>query len=270
MKHLHFYDLVTLWLDSSTLEQGEWVDECSQYTATKKLQTLNPKWKTKLELHQPSSECLKFLKKSLGTLINHQISKVEFALDIVPSEHEVEAAIPLASKFLKNCYLKAVQTSLTLKDETTWYSGQRDSSDKIFVIYCDRPSKPARSNGDCFHMEWRLHGEALQAVGATTLSDLIAFDHEAFWNAKICVTKSLAQTQFGQLLHRNRQSHTQVKISDPALRKLAREWRQSFTLPYGDMEQFVMHNALVKQPKLKRQLLSQQPFGEWLQELIQA
>lgn len=119
-------------------------------------------------------------------------------------------------------------------------------------------------------MEWRLQGEALQAAGATTLSDLIAFDHEAFWNAKICVAKPLTQTEFGRQLHRNLHSQTEAKVSSATLRKLAREWQQPFTLPYGDMKQFVMHNALVKQAKLKRQLLSKQPFGEWLQELIQA
>lgn len=68
--------------------------------------------------------------------------------------------------------------------------------------FTDYPDKPSRKHPGmrCFHLECRLQGwKLLKSKGIFTLTDLLAFDHEALWNEMLDLRKPNFET-LGQLI----------------------------------------------------------------------
>jgi hypothetical protein len=72
-------------------------------------------------------------------------------------------------------------TQETSHYHATTYTGRSHRPGRLFVAYCDRPSK--RAHGlNCCHVEARYEGGvALRRIGIHKASDWCSFDHYAFW-----------------------------------------------------------------------------------------
>ena len=65
--------------------------------------------------------------------------------------------------------------------QATTYTGPPHRPGRMFVAYCDLPSK-LEPDSSCCHIEARYQGiVALRRIGINTASDWLSFDHRAFW-----------------------------------------------------------------------------------------
>ncbi len=84
----------------------------------------------------------------------------------------------------------------------TRYTDPRRAASNV-VSYADRPSR-ITGEVDCLHVEYRLRRRAFQRLGINSVADLLAFDHYAFWQARL----RLADLKYGTVGRRYLQSRS--------------------------------------------------------------
>ncbi len=267
---IYGFDRVTVWLDHPELPLLKSLLE-SQCTSLKVLiaqMPHNARWKLKVEIYQPTVECLIRLAKALGTNIAASVTYVEIARDI--SAKNSNRARRWRNSLLQSARMKSQQQPV-LRKKTTWYYGRRSDSNgrrsKVLVVYAHRPSKlnnarpPAGTQPD-LHTEVRCTGSAVLAdLGIVTLHDLIHFDHQKFWNEHLRLYCLPKPTDLGRLLAKI--AETDPDVSGSALRNRSAKWRKE----HSKVGIFIMHNALRSTPQLAK-YLRKVSFPEWLQETV--
>lgn len=264
------FDRLEIWLDRSEYpgQLAALEAHCRKVQHVVGDMPYNPRWKSQLEIFQPTNECLLQLKTDLGITVAAHISYVEVARDLIPKT--VNTSKNLEAEFLKSAVPKHHRKLARLVKGTTWYFGNRLNSKgqrraQVLVAYSDKPSKLNnrrhwKIGRPCLHIEMRISGsEALQRVGIHAIDDLIQFRHSRFWSDHIELYLLPNKTQLGKLIGRMHGNYN--KVSDTALVKRANQWRQQNTTQ--DTKQFVLYNALHGQQR--RALNSHRvSFGEWL------
>ncbi len=246
------FDRVTVWLD--TPEPPVNLEKALSCRCDLLLRSMefNPLWKFKVELHQPSLADLTVLAE-LEKLCGVHLAYVEVTIDIAPSQRgapEELAALILGSTF------PAGARAMMQDSHGTYYSNRR-AGDRVLAIYLDKPSKLADSSTSlkadrCFHMELRLSGkEALQQVHLVCPSDLINFDHYAFWIEELCIYH-LNDSIVGNLIVET----TKTGPATPSY--VAKRWKDRF-LVNG---QFCLQNAYVE-PAGKKMLAGADQIDLW-------
>lgn len=254
---IHGVDRLTIWTDR-TVSEAE-LEELHEHCTDLKVKHGQPKFqanrKCKLELFQPSRECLCLLRQILGAEINADLTYVELARDVTSTK-----AMRMA---LRSVFLGAVkvphQRSCFIKYEGTYYCGDRRSENDgrdgcVLALYTDRSSKinnarPEAGAMKCFHVELRLSGKAALAKhGIRSLDDLIHFNHKQHWQTSLKFYVLPSKTELGRLLAAC--CGGRMDASDTAYLKRANRWLEKHSLD----GQFIMHNALKATPELERRL----------------
>jgi hypothetical protein len=158
-------------------------------------------YRQRIELKQPSIEALRWIAERGDVLVNRAEITLDYILDSL-------AALDDAQEFL---HFHLIRRWHSKKQQVRLYRGsqERDSRGKRgaervheielattrydagrwsrngLVIYIDKHS---RVTGElyCLHVEWRANGlRAVQAAGIKSASDLLEFDHHAFWKKRL-------------------------------------------------------------------------------------
>lgn len=264
---VHGNDRITVWLDRPELPiaQEYLAPHCAALTVTVQQMEFNSRWKLQLDIHQPTMEFFRLLSAAVGHDIAVLITYVEVACDI-PAKNKKQA------RQWRNDFLAAArvryQRHAVVRYLTIWYYGRRSNKGvrrgHVLALYADRPSKlnnaqPSADALPCLHVEWRASGSAaLVQIGVVSLTDLIEFDHRSFWPKRLCMYQLPRKTDLGRLLAAA--SGADTAASGSALRKRAERWQERHTIN----GKFVLHNALLECPELKRRL-PEVSFWEWLQ-----
>jgi len=267
---IHGFDRITLWLDRPELPIAKELltPHCSDLTVTVQQMEYNSRWKLRLDIRQPSMEFLRLLRTAVSHDISVLITYIEVTCDI-PANNKDQAQW-WCNAFLDNARVR-YQRQQVIRYLTTWYYGRRAHEGvrrgHVLALYADLPSKlnNARPTNDalpCLHIEWRASGStALADIGIVTLTDLIEFDHRIFWPERLRMYYLPRRTDLGRLLAAA--SGADTVVSGTALRKRAVRWQERHTIK----SKFVLHNALLECPELKRRL-PEVPFWDWLQATL--
>lgn len=292
------FDVLSLWLDRPELpfsERDLW-PHCSGVD----IECYQPKFqanrKLLVRLHQPTADCLKVLLSGIGREVGVAITYVEIARDV---KSRPTFIVPeLQTAFLESARVP-YQRDTVVEHKGTWYYGRRASNANgqdddheqpnahdvttavqgpkmkgrrqghVLAVYADKPSKlnnarPDDTEPPCLHIEWRASGKAaLENLGIRALDDLMRFDFDHHWDARLRLLSLPTKTALGRLLANV--NGGSPNSSDTAFLKRANRWIKIYEIK----RQFVLHNALQHDRELARKLppLS---WDEWLQESISA
>lgn len=229
------------------------------------------RWKSRLEIFQPTTECLQLLAATFGNHISININYVEIAADF-PAESD-EQALSWRDSFLGAARMKS-QRQLVVLDEhkNVWYYGPRVNKDgnkrgKVLAVYADKPSKllnarPADDAPRSLHVESRATGTTdVSEMGIVTLQDLIKFKFKRFWSEQITLFELPKPTELGRLLAKA--NGTDLDVSGTAFRRRAARWIKSGSI--NDI--FIMHNALLGRPDIVKKL-QKISFRDWVNKTI--
>lgn len=279
------FDRVTVWLDRPELPVPEQrlKGHCTALVISLRQMPYNPRWKLKVEIFQPTLKCLRRLAQGLGHDVNALITYLEIACDIPASDKK--QALKWRNYFLAEARVK-YQRQVVIGHLTNWYYGRRcnyaghekpesmsgdktrhgDKRGSVLVVYADRPSKlnnsqPKETDAPCCHIECRASGStALSRIGIVSIADLIDFDHGKFWTEYVRLYRPLKPTKVGRILAKL--SGTDPNVSGTALHKRGTNWKTKHSIN----GKFVLHNALLETPKLRKQLETV-PFIDWTNSL---
>jgi hypothetical protein len=231
-----------------------------------------PRWKSQLEIFQPTLEGLRELKQTLGGTVDAHIAYVEIALDLIPKS--AKDTKKLEAAFLQSAVPKHHRQPARLVKEKTWYFGLRLNSKgqrrgNVLVVYADKPSKLNnrrywKDGHPCLHIEMRISGaEALQRAKICSIDELIQFQHSGFWKDHIELYQLPNKTQLGQLIGKMKGKSREV--GDRASVKRATQWMQQNTI--AETRKFVLYNAL---RGYQRRVLSSHrvSFKQWLADAV--
>lgn len=274
------YDRIILYTDhpevpSALVDRLE--KHCTSVVARVEQMPFQARWKSKLDVFQPTARGLGILNKSLGNNITAQLYYVEIACD-APANSEKQA-LEWRKKFLESARMRSQgQPVVCDKSITTYYYGRRTTEKgtrrpNVLAVYADKPSKINNAKPDegmppCLHIEWRATGvNTLARYGIVSLTDLIQFGHEQFWGKHVRMHLLPKPTELGRLLAKV--CGDDPNVSGSALRKRAARWKEKYTIDGN----FIMHNACMPnaldddKKNLVRHLKSV-TFSEWLKETI--
>lgn len=272
-KVIHGFDRITLWSDHSEFPGSldPIKDHCTDIKLYLEQMPYQARWKSRIELFQPTITCLRLFAEALGNNVSVMVAYVEIAVDF-PAE-SYEQAVLWRDAFLGAARMK-YQGQPVVFDEhgNTWYFGHREGEDgnkrgKVLAVYADRPSKllNARPTDDapkCLHLDLRATGtDAVSGIGIFTIQDLIDFKHKRFWTEQLTMFELPKPTELGRLLAKA--NGTDMGVSGTAFRRRAARWIKNGSID----DIFVMHNALLGRLDIA-QKLKIVPFGSWVKKTI--
>ena len=291
------FDILCLWMDRPELPFAEQL--LLPHCAKGDIKCIQPKFQANRKLlvclHQPTTACLKVLRAGIGREVGVAITYVEIARDILvrPSF----AVSQLQDQFLASARVPYQRDSV-VEHKGTWYYGRRTSKNSqeqvpastsaddapatvaeqkekgrrqghVLAVYADNPSKlnnarPDETAPPCLHIEWRASGKAaLEHLGVRALDDLLRFDFDRHWDARLRLHSQPTKTALGRLLAKVNGGSAQS--SSTAFLKRANRWIANYEMK----GQFVLHNALQHNRELASRL-QRLSWNDWLQESVNA
>ena len=232
-------------------------------------------WASKRIVHQPTSQTMALLE---STEVPCRLVRVDIALDLlVPTRLEASRAweyvlarivkkggrysspLKFAASANKEDDADAAGATLVrakprepggtllddalteLPNETAYLNRWPRQGDEI-AMYADRPTKTA-SSGSCLHIEWRSYGAAaLKNNGLSTVSELVALDHRAFWNTRLCLRRAPSSARLAHAMRLRRQrSQADDRRHVSALRMASLYRRANLSGPSGEV---ISHDLL--------------------------
>ena len=184
-------DRFTIWFDATAITGlTECLDShCSKYDMSAMNMVGNPRWKMKVEIHQPKPTLYTALHDCLGGRGSVRITYVEFAADVIMRRWS--NAVQAARNFVYLATVPDQRDYVEAYEKTFYYAGRATKGRKrghALVVSANKTSKLAspHAGSPALHFEWRTAGSAaLSHEGVVTLADLGAFDHKAFWAQKL-------------------------------------------------------------------------------------
>ena len=213
----------------------------------------NPVWQCTVDMYQPSLLALQILNDlCLGSQVGALLTYVEITHDLMFRRRA--AALRYESQLLQRLIMRHQRGHVVRHSETTnYFNGRSDASagkrGRVGVVYSDRPSKlnTPYAGRPCVHIECRITGSAkLAAIGLASVGDLQEFDFGLFWNSAAALYALPPKTEIGQIIG----GPGGDDVSGTALRKRGQKFIQECSI--GD--QFFMHNAVRREPRLLRRL----------------
>ncbi len=268
------FDRITIWLDRPELPVDLIIlkKHCTNVEVVHKQMEKQARWKCMLLVFQPTVEFLRVLVEKLGSDVCTLITYVEIACDTYPDTND--KVLCWCGNFLSSAHMLSQQQSVVLnKHYTTWYYGRRlyynrNKRPNVLAVYADKPSKllnarPATDDPRCLHIEWRVTGsKALSRFGIVSVTDLILFNFQAFFNTNILMYQLPNRTtDLGQVL--TEFCGYKAIVSKTMIRKRAYKWIKNYSID----EHFVLHNALLEMPDIAKKFTTV-PFMEWLKKTV--
>ena len=212
----------------------------------------NPKWQCQLKLFQPSEEALRVLIECLGDQIGAIVTGAELAVDMICEQDR--DALATQAWIAERLVFRRQRDSVIREQGTTDYYSRRTSPrsgkrGRVGVVYADKPSKLNSKffGRTCVHLECRFTGsQVLASIGIASVSDLLTFNHEAFWRSAVTLFQLPSRTELGRLLD----GPGGNDVSGTALRKRA----MAAIDGSSSAGQFFMHSLVRRHPDLRRKL----------------
>lgn len=148
-----------------------------------KMDPRSPKYRVRIQAHQPTVLFLVFLHSVLSR-VGYRPGQVHFALDLVTSTEEDAWNL---KEFIDRYVLKRRHG----RQRTTYYKGTRYTAKRgsqqivTYVSVC-------KVTGElyCCHVEWRAESvRQVRGLGIYNLKDLLNFDHEGFWRKNLLLVE---------------------------------------------------------------------------------
>ena len=270
------FDRIKMYTDRAELICSESLlkPHCNGIVVTPSQGRYQARFKSKVEIFQPTMECLALLAEAFGHDVAVQVSYVETACDL-PATSKRQALLRRNS-FLASAKVLYQRQSVERCLHTYYYARRSikpgERSPHVLAIYAHRPSKilnarPAEGALPCTHIEDRIGGsDVLEKVGIASLNDVILFDHEAYFEKHLRLYElPKCKAELGFLL--TKVCGGKPDASDSALRKRASRWVEKYSMGVGPAKTFVMANALLGTPNLEKRL-RRISFSEWLEHAL--
>lgn len=267
---LYGIDRLTIWVDVPLQVNHLPATLSKEPLVTSRRMCMNPQWKSKIKLSQPTHCDLAKIHDALAGHVRLYLNYVELNVDLLTNSHA--RAYSFKNQLLSAARFLHVQNRVSAH-ETTLYVGKRSAlvdagivkrAPHVIALYCDKKSKDARAKSyplltSCMHFEHRLYGApALASHGISSLEDLLTFNHVSFHNHMQRMHILPSQTELGELLASV--ANYPCSGEGPALRKRARNWKTQYMVD----DAFCLHNALRDTPKIISKL-PEQSFTDWLE-----
>ncbi|MBB4391755.1 hypothetical protein [Bradyrhizobium sp. ERR14] len=166
----------------------------------------NPKLIQRIETRQPSQDLLKFLSTVPGLYLN----MVEFTLDLIFESEEDRDEM---YQYLDRHLVKRNHRGEVRYVKRTRYTDRRWAPTNL-VMY---PPEFAKLTGEvyCLHLEFRVCGvRALDRMEIRGVTDLVNFDHHAFWAPRLLIKRIGDFARLGRIQsngERRQRKHTPNK-----------------------------------------------------------
>jgi hypothetical protein len=247
-------DRVRLWLDHADFP-GSLRDlraQCGAAVFTPGEMLFSPRWKSVLELFQPTATALRMVRASAGTSIAVMPQGIELALDIVPQHHDADLIRRVENEVWASVVPRYHRAEAVCDRGSLYFERRTDADgrdrENVLACYSDRASKFAAqaesAEHHCVHLEWRISGEpAMVTHGLVSLDEIIALDHQNFWMCNARFYTLPRKTDVGRVL-------AQIAAASPSacgtvLRRRADRWIEKASVERPDgSRQFVLYNAL--------------------------
>lgn len=276
---IHGFDRIKLWLDQSDFpgHLDSLRPHCRDVKFKQGQMPYNARWKSALDLYQPTRECLQMLLGILGATVATQLEYAEIDIDIIPPVLRPQLAQKLYRAFIAAAVPKYHRNKTTFVEGTCYFEPRHRLDGRkrphVLGVYADRPSKLNNRTVDaddpaCLHIEWRVSGvENLMKLGLVTVADLAAFDHAKFWPRHVALYRLPRKTSLGRILAKT--AGKDPLVSGTALRRRADRWQKDHIADTAAQGQFVLYNALRGANVLKR-ALPRITFKHWLRDALKA
>jgi hypothetical protein len=189
VKTIYYFDRLGIYFDAYSREEnlGKLLDDSPKNKFFWQPLPHNDFFDRKIELFQPSAECLKNLTDPQIVGGDCAINYAEFAVDFITDELQIkEKLFAFFNRHLVRIPSRQSKASPYCNDdfdEATYLSPKGDKESLLF--YSD---EPARTEDDqlCLHVEFRVKGWAqVKKQKILTISDLIEFDHQQLWDNQL-------------------------------------------------------------------------------------
>lgn len=179
-----YYDKLTIWLlVALTVAELRQLRRLLRGTKAKvriknKPHRFLPQYRQRIQLYQPNRAALQFLAGRA-----QRITQAELSLDQIHinDDNNSRAFDYMHVHFVKDRHGKQV---VKLVKGKTRYTGSRNAPN-LLVVYSDLH---CRITGEipCLHLDWRVNRTRyLQRIGIGTIGDLLAYDHQRFWQQRL-------------------------------------------------------------------------------------
>jgi hypothetical protein len=204
----YYFDKIQVWLkrplDDQTIRRLH-VEYGRRLHIRNKPARFNSSFRQRIQLTRPRPEALRLLAGRADAYLNY----AEVARDAIYADPvDVEDAFDALAQYLvrswhgKRQLIKQFYMDWDKQARATAQSrydaNSRSAPNTIF--FYKQPHSRITGELNCLHLEWRLRGDkALRSAGLKGKSDLVGFDHEAFW-AKRLKLYTVEAEQLGRLI----------------------------------------------------------------------
>ena len=213
----------------------------------------NLNWQCTVDMFQPSLLALEILNDScLGSQVGALLTYVEIAHDLI--FRNKAAALRYESQLMRHLVMRHQRGHVFRHLKINYFNGRSDAAGskrgRVGVVYSDMPSKQntPHAGKPCVHIECRITGSAkLADIGLASVGDLQKLDFGLFWKSAVALYALPSKTEIGQIIG----GPGGDDVSGTALRKRGQKFIQECSIE----DQFFMHNAVRREPRLLRKLV---------------
>jgi hypothetical protein len=248
LRSLAGFDTVTV-KSPRSLTRDEWQQLCAttQGEVCEDARKQKGKYRgTKITVQRPTEASLLFL---AGLGLGRNLTRVDLAIDFMVATSDLAEEL---TWHLRDSVAIGGRLAPFVKNRRTFYSRDYEKFRHGFMLtlYGDRPSK--WTGEPCAHVEARLRGRAaLEDAGLSTIEELLAFDHRAYWAKVLDVRQLPSRGEMAAL-----RARVEVKRRRAAVRRGLKVACRSTTLieqeAEADMDRLLNLTRIMKSCRLGR------------------
>jgi hypothetical protein len=193
IKTSFYFDRLSIYFDAHSREENlkKLLDDNPKNKFLRQPLPHNDFFDRKVELFQPSAQCLSDLTNPDVVVGDCAINYAEFAVDFITDDKKtLKKLVCFFNRHLVRIPSKHSKATPYHHDDfakTAYFSAKGDKERLVF--YSDKPARNARGQL-CLHVEFRLSGwDVLKKHNILTISDLIDFDHQQLWDTLLDLRK---------------------------------------------------------------------------------
>lgn len=193
VKTSYYFDRLSVYFDAHSREENleKLLDDNEKNEFFRQPLSHNEFFDRKVQLFQPSAQCLADLTNPDVVVGDCAINYAEFAVDFITDDKKIlKKLVRFFNRHLVRIPSKRSKATPYHNDDfakTAYFSAKGDKERLVF--YSDKPARNAQGQL-CLHVEFRLSGWALlKKHNILTIGDLIDFDHLQLWDTQLDLRK---------------------------------------------------------------------------------
>ncbi len=227
IKTIYYVDRLSVYLDAYSKEQNlqPLLDDNEKNMFIRQPLPHNEFFDRKVELYQPSKQCLSHLTDAAIVSGDCAITYIEFAVDFITDDQQLlEILVLFFNRHLVRIPSKRSKAAPYHYDyDGTVYLSPKQNDERL-LFYSDKPARKESKPRLCLHVEFRLSGwGVVKKRGIVTIEDLMAFDHQQLWDTLLDF-RSPNYTKLGRSCKFNKSS------PQAAHKRGTKEWQSLMSL----------------------------------------